>query len=433
MTMSSFFLFFSNLAEAMMFFLLFEVSLKRRKNLPWFVYILACLLLAGGIFVVNQLFLLEFENILGIIVLALGFSFIYEGSIKARISFTVLALFIGGIVELVVLYFMTVFLGVTVEIIVSTPAYQTLGVIISKVTGLAVCNIIRLKAKKSNLHIGMAYWLMFFVLFATSVLADTLLFRMSYLLSDTSLNSWSFICSCGLLLSMFFSLYLYERLAVQSDAIYRQRQNEQHLKDQVQHLDEMILKQNEMKRFRHEMGNQLIVLKELIDQGELIESQAYIDKFVHSYKRITPAIDTGNTALDAILSTKKALAESKGISFTMQLHIQENLPVDATDVCIIFGNALDNAIEACERAKVTAPCIDLVLQERKDALFCKLVNTAPASDALDLTTSKKDRHHHGYGIQNMKEALSHYDSVPVFRQEGTTFTLLFQIFLEDNA
>lgn len=59
-------------------------------------------------------------------------------------------------------------------------------------------------------------------------------------------------------------------------------------------------------------------------------------------------VDTGNPALDAIISAKQAVVAQKGIAFHYQLQIPKQLPIAPEDICVIFGNALDNAIEACE-------------------------------------------------------------------------------------
>ena len=57
----------------------------------------------------------------------------------------------------------------------------------------------------------------------------------------------SVLCSFGLLFSTFFVLYLYEHLAEQSEIIHNQQKYEQHLKEQVKHLDEILVAQKQLK------------------------------------------------------------------------------------------------------------------------------------------------------------------------------------------
>ena len=117
-------------------------------------------------------------------------------------------------------------------------------------------------------------------------------------------------------------------------------------------------------------------------------------------------IETGNTALDAILSTKIAIAKSKGIYVTTKIQIPEDIAIEPIDMCIIFGNALDNAIEACERSKINKRRISVTIICRDEAVLCKVVNTASKSETIALGTSKRDKRNHGFGLGNIKTALA---------------------------
>lgn len=140
-------------------------------------------------------------------------------------------------------------------------------------------------------------------------------------------------------------------------------------------------------------------------------------------------MNTGNNALDAILSAKQSLAESKGIAFRTHLRIQERLPIAPEDLAIIFGNALDNAIEACDRLPEGAEKrITLVLQQDATMLLCRITNTAPEKKNVLLATSKADKANHGFGVQNIREALDKYEATVTFSQEGTLFHFSFMLF-----
>ena len=98
------------------------------------------------------------------------------------------------------------------------------------------------------------------------------------------------------------------------------------------------------------------------------------------------------------------------------------------DICGIFGNALDNAIEACERINQGEKLIRCVLMENNEGLFCKIVNTAPTPKDKVWTTSKKDKKNHGYGLSQIKLALEKYGSEPQFIWENNQFIFKFMVF-----
>lgn len=116
------------------------------------------------------------------------------------------------------------------------------------------------------------------------------------------------------------------------------------------------------------------------------------------------------------------------ITFTMRVQISNEIQLAPVDSCIIFGNALDNAIEACNRCKDDQKRIYLFLREDSQGLFCRIENTAPIQKKNSLATSKEDSVNHGLGLVNIISALARYGSEPVIEQQDGLFTLFFMIF-----
>lgn len=258
-----------------------------------------------------------------------------------------------------------------------------------------------------------------------------MIYWMLFTLNNQKYNIIGTVSSIGIYLGMFLALYLYERATRQNQIIHQQEQFEQQMNIQLKHMDEIVLKQNELRRVKHDMVNQLIAIKSYLDNADISGGQQYVAGLTDQLQYISQSINTGNNALDAILSTKKSLAESKGIVFNTEIRIQERLPLDPKDLCIIFGNALDNAIEACDRLPENAEKrIDLLLVQDAHSLFCTLSNTAPAHSDRRFTTSKADTINHGFGLQNIRDALANYGAEPSIEQEGERFSLSFNIVLQ---
>ena len=66
--------------------------------------------------------------------------------------------------------------------------------------------------------------------------------------------------------------------------------------------------------------------------------------------KVTPEIYTGNRILDLILSQKRMTAQKNGIDFNVNVMPLAHLPFAEREICSLFGNLLDNAVEACGRA-----------------------------------------------------------------------------------
>lgn len=112
------------------------------------------------------------------------------------------------------------------------------------------------------------------------------------------------------------------------------------------------------------------------------------------------------------------------------MQIPERLPIAPEDICVIFGNAIDNAIEACERVTQEEKNITLTLVKKNEVVFCKLVNTAPfVQSEKRWKTSKEDVLNHGYGVTQIKRTLAKYNSSPSYLWEDGQVTLRFMFFI----
>ena len=252
---------------------------------------------------------------------------------------------------------------------------------------------------------------------------------MGYELNSIYYNTIATVSAIGLLFCSFLVLYLYERQAEQSTQLRRREQYERHLKSQVKHLDEILLKQEELRRVKHDMTNQLVAIQGYFHEGDIAGGEDYVASLLQNMQTPSSRFKTGNSALDALLSTKKALAESKGITVDMEVQISDQLPLEPVDVCVIFGNALDNAIEACDRLAGGDKRIQLMLVQREGKLLCRLTNTAPATIAQSFhATSKPDKENHGFGLMNLKESLEKYDCEPTITYKDGQFSLKFVVY-----
>ena len=414
--------------ETFMIFILLETFFTKRGSFPVWTYIAGIGILTILLGISNIIFNFSLLNACGMVLSVFLVSLMYKGSLTAKMIVSVLSILFIAVVEIIVMFFITLIFNITVEEAVHIQEYRLLGIIVSKVSALAVFNIIRVKLKGHGFDTGTSYWTLFFWLFANAIVAVFLLFKMSYELKTTSMNNLSIICSFGLLFSTVFALYLYEHLAKQAEMIRTHEQHEQYLKMQLKHLDEIVVQQAQLKSFKHDLPNQLVALRGYFDRGDCSGGRRHVDRLSEMFVEGSSSIDTGNVALDAIVSTKKAVAEKKNIEFTSQIQIPENIDIEPVDVCAIFGNALDNAIEACDQVVDKPKKITLTIICQDRTIFCKIANTVSYTNVNISNTSKQDSSNHGLGLVNLKEALSNYNSEPVIETTKNEFILKFVLF-----
>lgn len=417
--------------EAVMFFMMMDGFFERRKRFSAWQYVIGIAILTMAIRMVNNYLLFRVGNAFGmVLVTVLTSLYFYQTSWLKRIFviFFSWALLIGTIETLTLNVICLVF-GITANECLNTSAYVVLGIIISKFWGLAVGYALCTKSKLKEIELDKGYWFLFILLLTSATITTFLILGMLSELDDTDYNIMVMISCIGLFGGTFLALYLYARSQQQNQIIRYQEQAEQQMRFQLQHMDETILSQNKLRALRHDMNSHLIALESYFDHDDITGGKQYISTLVDQFQQTTPTINTGNNALDAILSAKRSLAESKGIAFHTSITVQKDLPIAPEDCSVIFGNALDNAIEACDRLpEDSEKLIEIFLQQDATSINCKITNTAPPNDEKNFATSKADKVNHGFGMKNIKEALEKYPSLYNFKQQENQFEFSFSVF-----
>ena len=391
------------LCESGMCFLLFEAWLERRAKMRGWMIGTVVLLLA----------------------LCFGMMQGWSDDIGAKAIAMVMAAFVisllcyQGVWYKYLLAVLSAFAAMAGSVLISTRMVMGLG--------LAVCNAVRIKRTVCTTSRDAVFWWWFVVLLAIAIILCFLLFWMSAQIIPLSFNALAVAGSVGVFFSAFTTMTLYERLVKQKEAIRRQVQRTQALNNQIKYLDEMVVKQQALRRFKHDLSNQFLVLNDYLNRKDVDGAQAYLGSLTQDFETMIPLVDTGNVALDTILTAKKTLAESKGIVFDMKVQVPVALAVAPMDVAAILGNALDNAIEACERIREGARWIELSLVQQESALLCKIVNSAPQG-TLTLQTTKDDAINHGFGLESIKATLAKYDTMPLIEQADGRFSLSFVMY-----
>ena len=366
-------------------------------------------------------------NSLYMYLLMLLFSMLFKAGWKKRLLLSLIGLVLNATAETCALYLMAFLFNTTSYNVINDQTLWTGGAITTIIFALLFANMVRVKYKNQKLFLRTSFWVLLVIVFASSLITNFVIFKLMYVIADPFMRNLALGCCIAIVVSAFISLYLYEHISKQSELLNREQQYKQQIISQTKHLDDILVMQNQIKGFRHDIKNHWVALRGYFQRNDYEGGIQYIDEMS---EKLTSGetIDTGNVALDAILSTKKALAEEKNITFISTVQIPEKLSVDATDICIIFGNSLDNAIEACEKIKNEDKCIKLSVIFEEDTILCKVSNTISKGKKLSMKTTKTDKENHGFGLENIKQALSKYNHVLKIDQTDKEFILSFIIF-----
>lgn len=194
---------------------------------------------------------------------------------------------------------------------------------------------------------------------------------------------------------------------------------QQQSKEMLLHYHERELAQQNVRKLYHDIKNHLAVLNEL-PFDERIDYLTNIQEVISDYEKFP---STGSQVLDVIISDKMALMETLGIRFSHNLSLDDTMRLENIDVVTIFGNAIDNAIEACIQIPMGERFIKINSASGRGMLIVKISNPTILKDAKNLKTLKKDRENHGIGLQNIKMSIDKYHGEMVTDIKDEIFSL----------
>ena len=174
-----------------------------------------------------------------------------------------------------------------------------------------------------------------------------------------------------------------------------------------------ILEKNEKELhiLRHDILKHMSVIKEMLDAGNKEAASRYVDDINNIVLKNTSISRTGNIVIDSILNTENEKAVALGIKYDVKLNISEDINVSSVDLSRILYNAIDNAIEACEKVDEKYILVSITSDEKKLKIIIE--NTSPHVDIKNnkIKTTKSDNIRHGYGLKSIKNSLRNNDGL----------------------
>ena len=234
----------------------------------------------------------------------------------------------------------------------------------------------------------------------------------------------------GLFLISLLTYWLFEKLCF----VYNQLLEEQKLKSEYERREiryqDIEREQEEIRKIRHNIKNQLLELNLRLD-GEVDkeyqeETIALIEEIDESLQSVAENSYSQCFAIDALLRVKLERAKNLGIEVTHQVLMSGKLTMKRGDMGVILGNLLDNAIEAAQIAE--QPFLSVRVIQKKENLMMEVKNSCLNMPNKDFFTSKADTKNHGFGIKSIRQAAKKYEGRVDFSQEEQIFIARIMLF-----
>ena len=374
--------------------------------------------------------------------------------------FTVICLFVN-VIQILLLYFATptlrlfslityfVFISCSTSIFmvfISGIALNAIGVIsyaeliahiITAALIISFCHNNHLRLKVQNILLLIPKRIKALTLFTMC----TSTFLSALLVSNTEMHSspsWSIVVRISLI---FFSLFVCTTFPILIITVltntYLKKQNEnfeRELEAQANHYVAIAESNKELHRFKHDFKNLRIGITKALESGDSGMALSMIENGQKDFIDATESIvkfNTGNGIVDAILNEKQKAANSINTNIVFDGMIPQNI-FTPTDLCVIFGNTLDNAIEACEKLphsqektiSVSVRCVGGIA-------FISINNPVEKKVVVNnntIQTTKKNRAEHGFGLYSLNKIAKKYNGEMSIVSEDKKFTIMLDMY-----
>lgn len=178
--------------------------------------------------------------------------------------------------------------------------------------------------------------------------------------------------------------------------------------------------QKKIREIKHNIANQMIVLKSQVNEGNISEANRIMDEVISETQQNGWGIYTENVSINAILNAKISEGKVYGIQWELEVQVPKDLNIDIRDMGIVLGNTFDNAIEACSVLENGDKIINVNIFCKDDNMTIYIKNPKNIT-GIAINTWKKDKEDHGFGLKSVKKIVGKYNGIITCEDENTFY------------
>ena len=254
------------------------------------------------------------------------------------------------------------------------------------------------------------------------------LFFLNYKQNSTGMIIQSIVSSIILLGINVVIFFVYNNMAKETELCRLNTVYRQQIELYDIHMNERETSMLNLRNVSHDMKQKLFPLIELAENKKNKEILEYVQNLIdESGIQSFGIARSGNNTIDSLVNYKYSVAKNKGIEFCIDLKIPIKMNFSNADLCVILGNALDNAIEATSKLAEKERSVKLAIKYVQNNLSIVVINSFNGSLKRErggrLITTKPDASNHGIGLKSIQKAVEMYNGIMHIDSNENIFTL----------
>ena len=220
-------------------------------------------------------------------------------------------------------------------------------------------------------------------------------------LYDTYARNFFLVSSIGIFIAFIFNTVFTQRYLLMLERRKEEERSLCELELMNQYYLQKLQSQEKVREIYHDLKNHfLFAEKEELSQ-EIREKLSMYENFY----------ETGNEFLNVIVADKIRKAKKEGINMECHADFSQGDFMEPLDISTIFGNLLDNAIEAAGEIEIGEKYIFLNIAVKRRMIIIAIKNNMKSFGITEseMQTNKWNKAYHGYGLLNVKKSLKKYN------------------------
>ena len=221
-----------------------------------------------------------------------------------------------------------------------------------------------------------------------------------YLANGGSLTKITISSLCLLYINILLCIY-FEYLRISHEKHEKDVLIAQQLKMNNNFYTDMLSRQEETRALWHDIKKYTLAVEALVADNQINKARDEFHNIESAYEKIKYTVDSGNSIIDGILNHEIKLAKKNNVTINLIIWIDTSFSIDATELYVIIGNTIDNAIEACSDIEdIEKRIINISLTQKEHLLLYDISNPYATN-----VTTHFGKPFHGYGLTNVKKCV----------------------------
>lgn len=204
--------------------------------------------------------------------------------------------------------------------------------------------------------------------------------------------------------------------------------------NQKNYYEAMLSRENDTRRFRHDVLNHLIAVNELAKQGEMAAVINYVEEMQGDIVKIQQkCYSVGNIIIDTFLNYYVQMLDDD-VEVNVIGCLNKEVSISDVELCTIFSNLIKNSVEELKKQSEGKKYLKIKVNSGQQAFQIEISNSISnqikvVKSGLPRTT-KKDKKKHGFGLRNVKETVEKNQGTFRWEVEESSFNTVVTLPLE---